>query len=166
VIEQLRAHGFDPGPSQRPRIAGFIAAGASAPIALFVFARCGDLRSPAMVALAALVLLFEGVLYGQIFRRAANDRRGGWMFGMSFGFAVWTATVALLRASSTHPTGLAAMGLFAGFVTHGALVGLIFPWIHTLIMRRLTSPVRAERARGGGARAQGWRAEPRAAGRL
>jgi hypothetical protein len=136
VIEHLLAHGFDPGPSQRPRTAGFIAAGACAPIGLFVFARTGALTSAPTVALAAIVLVFEGVLYGHVFRRAANDRRGGWMFGMAFGFAVWTAATVLSRAAHAHLVGVAAMGLFGGFVLHGAIVGLAFPWVHALVKRR------------------------------
>ena len=135
MIEHLLAHGFDPGPSQRPRTAGFLAAGACAPLGLFVFARAGVLTSAPMVALAGIVLVFQGVLYGHVFRRAANDRRGGWMFGMAFGFATWTAAIMLLRLARIHFLGVPAMGLFGGFVLHGAIVGLVFPWVHALVKR-------------------------------
>ncbi len=136
MMEQLRAHGFDPGPMQRPVATGFVAGGLCTPTAIAIFAWSGALRSPAMVALAAFVLVLEGALYGRVFRRAANDKRGGWMFGMAFGFATWVAVIALVRLAHADLFGIAAMGLFGGFVVHGAVVGLVFPWVHGVVKRR------------------------------
>ncbi len=35
------------------------------------------------------LVLLAGVLYGQMFQRAANDRHGGWLFGLAYGFLIW-----------------------------------------------------------------------------
>ncbi len=148
MMEQLRAHGFDPGPMQRPVATGFVAGGLCVPIAIAIFARSGALQSPAMVALAAFVLVLEGALYGRVFRRAANDKRGGWMFGMASGFAAWTVVIELVRAAHANLYGVAAMGLFGGFVLHGAVVGLVFPWVHATVRRGArVRPVAAQRMR-------------------
>jgi hypothetical protein len=140
MIEELRAHGFDPGPHQHPRMAGVLAAIVVAPIAVFVFARCGvfsKIDDELAAGTVVLGLCAMGALYGQIFGRAANDRRGGWMFGMAFGFAVWTLASFALRATGNAFVGLAAMGFFGGMVIHGALIGLAFPSVHPFVKRPL-----------------------------
>lgn len=145
MFEHLRAHGFDPGPSQRPRMAGAMSAACASPIALFVLERSGAIgwlesavHAPRAITATAIVvtLVLAGVAYAWTFRRAANDRRGGWMFGMSFGFVVWMITAAVLRALALVALGLPAIGLFGALVLHGAATGLAFPWIHRPLMRR------------------------------
>ncbi len=94
----LQAHGLDAGPTQRPLLAGAIAGLIAAVPALAVLVRFGSLDAPAratgtssLVAGLAYggLMLLGGVLYGWLFQRAANDPRGGWLFGMAFGFVLW-----------------------------------------------------------------------------
>jgi hypothetical protein len=85
-------------------------------------------------------MILAGVLYAAVFKRAANDFHGGWLFGASFGFLLWMVTpVALWQLFTGQPivVGGAAMGLFGAHVLYGIALGLIFPWIHTLIQSRL-----------------------------
>ena len=146
MFEHLRAHGFDPGPSQRPRAAGAMSAACASPVALFILERTGGIawlqgcvHVPRAITAAIVVAIgvLTGVAYAQTFRRAANDRRGGWMFGMSFGFAVWMLASGVLRAFGLVAIGWPAVGLFGAFVLHGAAMGLVFPWIHRPLMREV-----------------------------
>lgn len=139
MIEELRGHALDPGPHQRPRMAGVFAGIVVAPIAVFVFARCRVFAGIDALAAGAVVLglVAMGALYGRIFRRAANDRYGGWMFGMAFGFAMWTLVSFALRITGSGLVGISAMGLFGGMVIHGALVGIAFPSVHAFVKRPL-----------------------------
>ena len=139
MIEEVRTHSFDPGAHQKPRTAGVLAGIVVAPIAVFVFARCRVFVGIDELAAGVVVLglCAMGALYGQIFRRAANDRRGGWMFGMAFGFAVWTIVSFALRATGNGVVGIAAMGLFGGMVIQGALIGVAFPSVHAFVKRPL-----------------------------
>lgn len=158
MFEHLRAHGFDPGPSQRPRTAGAMSAAFASPVALVILERSGAVawleasaRIPRAITATAIVvaLVAAGVAYAWTFRRAANDRRGGWMFGMSFGFVVWMVVTAALRAFGVVAIGLPAIGLFGALVLHGAATGLVFPWVHRPLMR----PVGASRPRPSSAQA-------------
>ena len=98
MLSMLQAHGLDAGPTQRPLLAG-AAAGVLADIpalAVLVAFRSLDAptqftgTSPAIIALAfSGLLLIGGLIYGWLFQRAANDPRGGWLFGLSFGFVLW-----------------------------------------------------------------------------
>ncbi|HYJ92362.1 MAG TPA: hypothetical protein VEV84_13710, partial [Pyrinomonadaceae bacterium] len=79
-----------------------------------------------------------------VFKRAANDFHGGWLFGASFGFLLWMiAPVALWQLFTGQPivVGGAAMGLFGAHVLYGIALGLIFPWIHTLIQTKLNEAI-------------------------
>jgi hypothetical protein len=145
----MRAHGSRPGPTHRPKIAGALSGGLAELAALPVLWYSGAVSSlarsfgvaPALVveldiAFTALV----GALYGQLFGRAANDRRGGWLFGISYGFLTWLlAPVALLQGVMQRPlaTGEAATGLLAAQLAWGLAVGLLFPYVHALIQREL-----------------------------
>ena len=91
----LSAHGYDPGPTHRPMLAGAIVgtlATAPATAVLFLF---GSMQTgarivglPVLVAFVAgaAVMSLAGAGYGALFQRSANDRRGGWLFGTAFGF--------------------------------------------------------------------------------
>src|SRR5688572_17254030 len=89
----LQAHGFDPGPTQRPALAGAVAGAVATLPATAILVAFGSLRIeaeilaipvPVVVAAGMLLMSVAGVAYGRIFRRAANDPRGGWLFGASF----------------------------------------------------------------------------------
>ena len=84
--------------------------------------------------------------------RAANDRRGGWLFGISYGFLLWvigpaTALTWVLRKPAA--TGTAAIGLFAAHLLFGTLLSAAFPWVHRLLVGRKQFPAAAPKhARG------------------
>jgi hypothetical protein len=97
----------------------------------------------------------SGALYGMTFRRAANDRRGGWLFGAAFGFLLWMAApiaVLPLIGGSVMAAGKAATGFFACFLVWGAAVGAVFPFVHRRLQGRMDGGRRAQASQGGGAR--------------
>ena len=86
-------------------------------------------------------MTLAGMLYAAIFKRAANDCEGGWLFGISYGFLLWMlAPITLWQLVTPHPVvvGGAAMGLFGAQVFYGLVLGLIFPRIHQLVQIRLS----------------------------
>ena len=147
----LSAHGYDPGPTQRPLLAGAISgalATAPAIAALYAFGslriEAQILRLPEAATVGAGVALMAaaGAAYGRLFGRAANDVRGGWLFGMAFGFALWAtgATLILPLASGGRtPAGGPAIGLFLSLVAWGAGLGLLHPFIHRPLHESLAS---------------------------
>jgi hypothetical protein len=93
-------------------------------------------------AINAIIMTLAGIVYAAIFKRAANDRRGGWLFGASYGFLWWIiAPISLLQLFNSRPVavGTAAMGLFGAHVLYGLVLGLIFPWVHSLIQAKLNN---------------------------
>ena len=148
-MHYLRAHGNTPGPTQRPILTGTVSGlVAGIPYVLLLYAS-GALESAAsgfrvgmrLALFVAVVLsVLGGILYAVVFKLAANDRRGGWLFGMSFGFLLWIlGPVAVWQTITGKPvaTGIAAIGIFGGQVLSGLVLGLIFPWIHFLFRGRL-----------------------------
>jgi hypothetical protein len=100
-------------------------------------------RTGIHLALAACVVTAVGVtgggLYGRIFMRAANDRRGAWLFGIGFGFLLWmVGPVALMDWFGSGPlaTGRASQALLATHLLYGLVLGLVFPLVHAAIQRR------------------------------
>jgi len=138
----LSAHGFDPGPTQRPLLGGAISgvlATAPAIAILYAFgsleveARILGTSQPVTLAVGAGLMAVAGALYGRLFGRAANYARGGWLFGMAFGFALWAAGAVLvipLASGGQAPAGKAAIGVFLSLVAWGAALGAIHPFIH------------------------------------
>lgn len=171
MISMVRAHGLDPGPTQRPLAAGALAGLAAALPAVAVLEGFGWLQALAhavggaaigrvVVALGcAVVLTVAGVLYGLAFGRAANDPLGGWLFGLAFGFLLWMLVpVALLQwlpaaAADGRPVfiGRPAMGLLVGALVWGAGLGAAFPALHRRLRAGLAdgAPDEAPRARVG-----------------
>lgn len=73
-----------------------------------------------------------GALYGRLFGRGANDLRGGWLFGMAYGFLLWMAGAVMilpLLGGGQAPAGTAAMGIPAARGL-GSDDGLLFPYVH------------------------------------
>lgn len=150
MMSFLNAHGFDPGPTQRPLLAGALSGAIAAIPAIGVMAAfksymvAADQIARLSRPLAVLGLLgafaAAGLVYGRLFGRAAEDRRGGWMFGLAFGFALWIAApvvVAPLLNGSAMAAGRPAMGFFAAFVVWGLLIGGLFPFVHAPLQSRL-----------------------------
>src|SRR3546814_15737124 len=77
-------------------------------------------------------MALAGGIYGRLFQRGANDRRGGWLFGMAFGFLLWTAGMVLtlpLLSGGRLPVGTAAIGVFLSLVIWGTTNGGLFPYV-------------------------------------
>jgi len=150
----LNAHGFDPGPTQRPLLAGALSGLAGtipatatlvASGALAVEARILGLSHGGMIALGCAVMSATGGLYGFLFGRGANDRRGGWLFGMAFGFLLWAGGAVMvlpLLSGGQAPAGTAAIGIFVALTLWGTATGAFLPYIHGLIRAELPPPER------------------------
>lgn len=143
MIGFIRAHGYDPGPTQRPLAAGALtsllacipAALAAAPFGLFALTADTILRWQRPLAGAATVAAFVagGLIYGGFFRRAANDRGAGWMLGLAYGFLLWAAapaTVLPLVRGQMMAAGPQAVGFLVAFLVWGLALGLAFPAVH------------------------------------
>jgi Na+/proline symporter len=79
------------------------------------------------------MMLLGGVLYGGLFQRAANDWRGGWLFGLAFGFVLWMlGPIPLLQWVPDRPTltGDPAIGLLLAQLLWGLVLGVLFPFVH------------------------------------
>jgi hypothetical protein len=145
----LSAHGYDPGPTQRPLLAGAIS-GLIAAIpgvgilqlfgSLAVEAKILGLSVAMTIAAGCAIIAVAGAVYGRLFGRAANDKRGGWLFGMAFGFVLWAggATFVLpLVSGGMVPAGKAAIGVLASLVGWGAATGFVYPFVHRPLHERL-----------------------------
>lgn len=182
MIGLSAAHGDDPGPTQRPLVAGAIS-GAIATIpavailyafgSLGVEARILSLSDLETVGAGLPVMAIAGALYGQLFGRAANDMRGGWLFAMAFAFALWAGGAALvipIASGGLAPAGTAAIGLFLALISWGAALGTIFPYVHRPLHEGLEtaskrSDVGPDAAASGGRRGRGLRPRPQASPR-
>ena len=141
--------GSDPGPLQRPRLAGAIAAGIAALPAAALVWFTGSARMPAdvigvseplLVLLSIAGLGISGGIYGSIFLRAANDRRGGWLFGLGWGFLSWAlGPITLFQWILGRPVanGEHAAWLLAAHLLWGLLTGLTFPLIQDRVKRTI-----------------------------
>ncbi len=149
MLEILQAHGLDAGPTQRPLLAGLLASIVADIPAIWVLQAFGSLGAISRAAnwsilTAALaymgMMLLGGVLYGWLFQRAANDPRGGWLFGMSFGFLLWMlGPIPLLQWVPKQPImmGYPAIGLLLGQLLWGLTLGLALPFAHRPLRGRL-----------------------------
>ena len=153
----LRAHGYDPGPTQRPLLAGAISGVLATVPAIAILHGFGALRVEAgilgvsqfmTVAVGWLVMAAAGAAYGRIFGRATNDVRAGWLFGMAFGFALWAAGAVMvlpLLSGGLAPAGEAAVGVFLSLVAWGAVLGAVHPFVHRPLHQSVeTAAKRAE----------------------
>jgi Na+/proline symporter len=142
MLRMLQAHGLDAGPTQRPLLAGALAGVLAAVPALAVLAGFQSLDEPARATSTSVLIagfayvglmLFGGILYGWLFQRAANDLRGGWLFGMAFGFVVWMlGPIPLLQWLPGEPIlrGYPAAGLLLAQLLWGFTLGVVLPPIH------------------------------------
>jgi hypothetical protein len=145
----LAAHGYAPGPTQRPFLAGSLAGlAATLPAtallhlfgALEVEARILDLPVIATIAAGWLAMAVAGALYARLYGRAANDPRTGWLAGMAFGFALWAAGAVMvlpLVSGGRAPAGSAAIGVFLSLVLWGGVLGLLLPFIQRRVRTSL-----------------------------
>lgn len=148
-MDFLRAHGNLSRPGMRPGVVGLVA-GAIAGIPCALLARATGLTTwleralpgaePGLAIGAILATTsLAGAVYGAIFRRAANDPRGGWLFGLAFGFVMWLIGPAawLVWFGGTPPVpGAPALALIGSHLLYGLVLGGLFPLLH----RRLQLP--------------------------
>jgi hypothetical protein len=143
MISFVQAHGYDPGPTQRPLLAGGITGVLAAIPAGVAFIGVGSfqvvadqvIRLPRSWTVALMLAAFTvaGLLYGAIFQRAANDRRAGWLLGISYGFILWVAAPLAALPLIQRPAmagGVAATGFFVTFLLWGFATGLLVPYVH------------------------------------
>ena len=148
-MQYMRAHGNTAGPTQRPLVAGAIC-GLLAFVPYEVVLRLSGARSSiaegfgidlfTSSAISLVIMILAAVAYAAVFKRAANDRHGGWIFGASYGFLLWMiAPITLLQLIGSRPiaVGTAAIGLFGAHIMFGLTLGIVFPWVHSLIQSRL-----------------------------
>lgn len=147
----LGAHGYDPGPSQRPLLAGAIAGVLATVPAIALLQAFGSLEVEARIlgmsvvaTLAAgwAVMAAAGAAYSRLLGRAANDRHGGWLFGMAFGFVVWAAGAVLIlpiASGGKAPAGAAALGVFLSLVVWGGALGALLPFVHRPLHKTIES---------------------------
>ena len=138
----LAAHGYDPGPSQRPLLAGALSGLLATAPAIAVLAAFGSLRVEAQIlglsilgTLSAgwVAMAVAGAVYAQFFGRAANSVRGGWLFGMASGFGLWAAGAVLVLPLLSHglaPAGPAAVGVAVSMLVWGLATGILVPFVH------------------------------------
>ena len=138
----LSAHGYDPGPSQRPLLAGAISGVLATAPAVGILFGFGALQVEAQIlgmsTLLTLVLgwaamALAGAIYARAFGRAANNVRGGWLFGMVFGFALWAGGGVLvlpLLSGGRAPAGMPAVGLALSMLVWGVTIGVLLPFVH------------------------------------
>lgn len=138
----LNAHGDDPGPSQRPLLAGAISGILATVPAIGILILFGSLKveagilglsSAATLGLGWAAMGVAGAAYARFFGRAANGLRSGWLFGMSFSFALWAGGAVLVLPLFSHgraPAGDAAAGIALSMIAWGLAVGLLVPFVH------------------------------------
>ena len=165
----LSAHGFDPGPTQRPLLAGAISGVIATIPAIAILVLFGSLRVEAQIIGAsewatlgagAAVMSAAGAMYGRLFGRAANYLRGGWLFGMAFGFALWSAggvMVLPLVSGGQTAAGAPAIGLFLSLVAWGAALGTVHPFVHRPLHESLETASRRSEVGPGAAATRGAR---------
>lgn len=147
-LKYMLAHGSHPGPTQRLYAAGGLAgilAGAIAAISFAVTHTWSIILEQVSFGAAWAYLLYAiavtvaGVLYAYIFQRTANDKNGGWLFGLGFSFLIWMLGPALLYKVLFHiDLSATAAGIPAllGHLFYGFLLGVLFPFLHPLLYRK------------------------------
>lgn len=161
MLRMLRAHGLDAGPTQRPLLAGALAGVIATAPALTVLKGFQALAAPARtigmsVPAAGLayvgLMLLGGILYGWLFQRAANDMRGGWLFGMAYGFVLWMlGPIPLLQWLPNQPIlrGYPAAGLLLAQLLWGLALGITFSPVHHRLLKGLDRQLDSELAATG-----------------
>jgi hypothetical protein len=153
----LSAHGYDPGPTQRPLLSGAIAGILATAPAVAILVWFGSLGveahilglSPLLtVGVGWVVMAIAGALYSRVFGRAANNVHGGWLFGMAFGFALWAGGAVLvlpILSGGRAPAGPAALGVAVSLLAWGLATGLLLPFVHRPLHEDLQKAARHER---------------------
>jgi hypothetical protein len=138
----LSVQGYDPGPSQRPLTSGAISGALAAIPAIPILIAFGALRVEAEIlglsplltlAIGCPVMALAGAIYARVFGRAANNTHGGWLFGMAYGFGLWTGGAVLVLpivSGGRTPAGPAALGVALSLLAWGLATGILVPFVH------------------------------------
>jgi hypothetical protein len=152
----LSAHGYDPGPTQRPLTSGAIGgvlATAPAIALLYLFGslavetRILGLPVVATIVVGSLVMALAGAFYARLLGRAANDVQGGWLFGMAFGFVLWAigaVFVLPIVGNGQLPAGPPAIGVLLSLIFWGGFLGALLPFVQRCLQVSLDEPGIAE----------------------
>ncbi len=152
----IHLKGNSPSPDQRPYLAGFLAACIAAIASAWLLqagameAQSHALQIPRadMIAVQAIIWLGGGALFGRVFSRAAADPRGGWLFGLSWGYLLWmlgpATTMMWLSHDGPVAKGPAAVSLLAAYILYGLVMGIAFPHTNGLFKPRLGEGVQRE----------------------
>ena len=153
----LSAHGYEPGPTQRPFLAGALGGMVATAPAILVLHLAGSLAVEARIlglsvlwtiVIGWLLMGLAGAAYARLLGRAANDTRGGWLFGMAFGFALWAGGAVFvlpLAGGGQLPAGTPAAGVFVSLVLWGGVLGAVLPFIHRRLHRSIEEPGLADK---------------------
>jgi hypothetical protein len=145
----LSVHGYTPGPTQRPLLAGSISGVAATVPALPILYGFGSLRVESAILHMSLwgtlgagwvVMAFAGAIYARLFGRAANNIHGGWVFGMGFGFVLWAAGADMilpLISGGQAPAGPAALGVALSMLVWGTALGVFIPFAQKPLHEKL-----------------------------
>ena len=151
----LSAHGYSPGPTQRPLLAGAISGVIATAPAIAILVPFGSLRVEssilhlstwATLGVGWAAMAIAGAIYARLFGRAANHVDGGWIFGMGFGFALWAAGAAMilpLISGGQAPAGDAAIGVALSMLAWGTALGALVPFIHEPLHEKLEAAARS-----------------------
>ena len=157
----LSAHGLDPGPTQRPIPAGLLSGALATLPATLMLAWSGALHAEAEIlglslgatlGIGCAIMAAAGGVYGRLFGRGANDGRGGWLFGMAYGFLLWMAGAVLLLpliSGGEAPAGYAAIGIFVSLLLWGTAMGGIFTHVHRRLHVDISDPEMRTRSKLG-----------------
>ena len=151
----LSAHGYTPGPTQRPLLAGAISGLIATAPAIAILSAFGSLRVESSILHLSIwatlgagwaAMAVAGALYARLFGRAANHVHGGWIFGMGFGFALWAAGAAMvlpLISGGQAPAGDAAIGVALSMMAWGTALGALVPFVHEPLHEGLETAARS-----------------------
>ena len=141
----IRAHGYEAGPTQRPLTAGILAAAVAEVPTLFLLWQTGTIEPLSRAADLSLqqgtlahiaLVLIAGAIYGQVFQRAANDRSGSWLFGLSYGYIGWMlgpVTILQWLKGEAVVSGIPAQIVLGAYLLWGLFVGLFYPVLQRLL---------------------------------
>ncbi|HWF44286.1 MAG TPA: hypothetical protein VG537_06565 [Candidatus Kapabacteria bacterium] len=149
-VHYLQVHGQHAGPTQRPVMAGLITGFIASLIALGVLYGTGGLpllSERLGISVTSIVIIHialatvEGMIYGLLLGRAANAKRSAWLFGITYGYFLWVAgPVMLFELIFSVPVARYDLGIpiITSHLIYGISLGILFPYIHAPLHRRLT----------------------------
>ncbi len=156
MADFLSAHGYAPGPTQRPLLAGAVSGLIATLPAIGLLELFGTLAVEARIlrlsifetlAAGSALMAVAGALYARLYGRAANDPRGGWLSGMAYGFALWAAGAVMvlpIASGGLTPAGSAALGAFLSLVVWGAGLGTLLPFVQRRLHQDLETAAKGE----------------------